>query len=146
MIPVLTTYWPVIAGALALFLKPGEKPIWKVLVDTVVPSKPTPGTPNDILTMLPVLLDKLAKKPPTMTPAPNEPKVPSNLQDIVALILDQLATPETPIDHKDPTNGDIAHLLGCANEVAAKHPDSDVTITINASGVNAIVVKRAESK
>ena len=144
---ILQTWWPAIGGVLALFLKPGEKPIWKILLDSVVKPKPsTPQVPSDILTLLPALLEKLAKKPPTNTPVPETPKNPETLQDIVALIFDQLVTTDTPDEHSDPTKGDIAHLLGCANEVAAKHPDSDVTITINASGVNAVVVKRAEQK
>ena len=151
MIPLLTTYWPAIAGALALFLKPGEKPIWKMLVDVVARPKPNaPGTPNDILSLLPVLLDKLAKKPPVpTTPEPKpQPKVPSNLQDIVALILDQLSQPETkPIDeHEAPIDQDMAHLVACSQSVAAKYPEYDIAVTVNASGVNVQKVKRAESK
>jgi len=143
---VLVNWWPVVLAVLAAFLKPGDKPIWKIVMDAVVkPKTPSDQPKPDVLSLVPMLLERLANKPPAVTDKPKTPAIPSTPQDVVSLIMDLLSGPAEPEKH-DHDNDDVAQLLRCANIVAAKHPDSDVKIVIDASGATATVVKRVQQK
>lgn len=121
----------------------------------VKPTTPVvPGTPSSpLLSLIPLLgpvLAQLAEKKPVATPiVPIDPAViakdPNQLMTWLLSLLNAPEKIDTPIEPQTK-DGDIAHLLGCANAVAAKNPDSDVTITIDANGVNAKVAKRVVTK
>lgn len=121
------------------------------LIKPTTPSVPTTTSP--LLSLIPLLgpiLAQLADKKPIATPvAPPDPtRVIEDPNQLMTWLLSLLNAPEkidVPIESQTK-DGDIAHLLGCANAVAAKNPDSDVTITIDANGVNAKVVKRVVTK
>jgi hypothetical protein len=134
--------------------KPGTpyKPLLSLLF-SLIGGKPTTTEPaNPILAMFPMLaplLQQLADKKPVekVVPAPDPAVITKDPSQLLSWLLSTLNAPEKPDDHSiiSKTNeGDIAHLLGCANAVAAKNPDSDVTIKIDANGVDAKVVKRAK--
>lgn len=121
----------------------------------VKPTTPAvPSTPNNpLLSLIPLLgpiLAQLADKKPVATPiAPIDPDViAKDPTQLMTWLLSLLNAPEKidTIIEPQTKDGDIAHLLGCANAVAVKNPDSDVTITIDANGVNAKVVKRVVTK
>jgi len=116
-----------------------------------VPGNPTTTSP--LLSLIPLLgpiLAQLADKKPVATPvAPIDPAViEKDPTQLMTWLLSLLNAPEKidTIIEPQTKDGDVATLLGYATAVAAKNPDSDVTITIDANGVNAKVVKRVVAK
>ena len=145
MMSLLSSYAvPLIGTAiLGLFAKPGEKTVWENLLSVVVKPKPKPGTPpsNDVLSLLPSLLEQLLHKtPPGKPDVPLPPADPKNPQDLVAYILSLLSVPSPtkpddvevvlPLDEHD----DLASLVACANAVAKANPEYDIIVTITVDG------------
>lgn len=155
MIPLLTTYAvPLIGTAiLALFAKPNKDkpPIWRRFVDlatkptTTTTTTNTPTLPQEILSILPMLLEQLLRKAP---PPPDQP-LPVTVdtkspQDIVAYIMSLLGVPtqppatinttdvtvSTPVTHEDR----LASLVASANALASSSPEFDYCITITVDG------------
>lgn len=162
MLSLLTTYAvPLIGTAiLGLFAKPNtEKPaIWKRILETFTkPSttSPTSPLPNDLLKLLPSLLDQLLRKPPPVSPDEPLPTVPDpkSPQDLITYILSLLSLPPSPtapgpddVELISPVehHNDIASLVACANAVAVANPEFDITVTVNENGVQVGKVKRAK--
>jgi hypothetical protein len=140
---LLVDYWPYLTGVLALFLKPGPKPVWKMLLDSVVKPKPNTTTKPDVLSLLPMLIERLAKKPPVdVTPVTDPPSTP---HDIIAMITDLLSKPDgPPAVNEDHATHDMQHLVSCAESVAKKHPDYDITVVVNDTGVKVDKTKRVK--
>lgn len=162
LISLLTPYAvPLIGTAvLALFAKPNKDkpPIWKRVMD--IATKPTTTNtttiPQEILKILPILLEQLLRKPP---PAPEQPLPPpadtKTPQDLIAYVLSLLnmTTPNTPPAPTLPVpvapttiDGSFGQLVAMADAFKEQHPEYDVTVIITENSAECKKVKRAESK
>jgi len=154
MMTLLTTYAvPLIGTAiLGLFAKPStDKPvIWKRILESFVkpstPSTTSPSSPlpDELLKLLPSLLDQLFRKPPPVSPDEPLPAVPDpkSPQDILTYILSRLALQTSP----QPDNPDVelilpedredklASLVAVANDLAESKPEFDYFIAITTDG------------
>lgn len=147
----IVQYWPAAAMALlSLFVTPKEKPVWKIIKDLIVPSTTdAPADPKNILSMIPVLLKRLEQKKPPIDEDPSTPDKPvtNTPEDLVELLVDMLSKPEPPEDVLDPSDDmDVDDLVSCANAVAAKYPNHDISVSVTDGEVTVSKVKRAEQK
>lgn len=151
---LLPTVLPwIIGGGLTSLLKVGDKTLAQRLAamlrrktTVTVPDPASPIAPGDWLSLLPSLLEKLAKRPPVDPGTPLTPATtPTNTQDLVNMVLDLLSKTEkippnttiTPALPQDPPPEvfDEADLVRCAIACAKAYPDHDFSVLITSKGV-----------